>query len=126
MIERDINRRLGSTKSTMFKVGGVAALKQHDFFKELNWQSVFNCELPTPIDLKLDDEVIMGNCPSYHYIIWLLMYMFLGTMEVYNNDFQMSNTSSNDILTPDMLTEAPDHHSIILSSMSSTSPASTG
>jgi p70 ribosomal S6 kinase len=39
LLERNVQKRLGSTKSTMFEVGGVAALKAHRFFKGIiHWQ----------------------------------------------------------------------------------------
>lgn len=32
LLERDVNKRLGSAKSTRFKVGGIVPLKEHPFF----------------------------------------------------------------------------------------------
>ena len=33
LLERNVERRLGATKSTMFKIGGVRAIKNHRWFK---------------------------------------------------------------------------------------------
>ena len=35
----------------MFVIGGVAALKQHPFFEDLDWTDLINLELDPPIDL---------------------------------------------------------------------------
>jgi p70 ribosomal S6 kinase len=51
MLEKDINKRLGAAKSTMFSIGGVAALKRHAFFDDLDWAALLALELEPPIDL---------------------------------------------------------------------------
>lgn len=51
MLEKDMNKRLGSEKSTMFRTGGVTALKDHAFFEEIVWSDVYNCKYEPPIDL---------------------------------------------------------------------------
>eukprot|EP00596_Hydrurales_sp_CCMP1899_P003551 CAMPEP_0119044698 /NCGR_PEP_ID=MMETSP1177-20130426/33696_1 /TAXON_ID=2985 /ORGANISM="Ochromonas sp, Strain CCMP1899" /LENGTH=813 /DNA_ID=CAMNT_0007015211 /DNA_START=211 /DNA_END=2649 /DNA_ORIENTATION=- len=53
MLEKDLNKRLGASKSTMFSLGGVAALKQHPFFEDLNWTALINLEIEPPIDLSV-------------------------------------------------------------------------
>jgi len=45
LLEKDITKRLGSSKGNMFAIGGVAALKQHDFFKDLDWTSLLYKEV---------------------------------------------------------------------------------
>ena len=40
LLERNVDKRLGSGKSTMFKVKGVQAIKQHPFFKVLSPASI--------------------------------------------------------------------------------------
>lgn len=45
----------------MFSLGGVAALKQHDFFKGLNWTALGNLELSPPINLAT--ETYDGSLP---------------------------------------------------------------
>jgi hypothetical protein len=37
----------------MFSLGGVAALKQHPFFEDLNWTALINLEIEPPIDLSV-------------------------------------------------------------------------
>jgi serine/threonine protein kinase len=51
MIERDVSKRLGASKSTMFSIGGVAALKQHPFFDGLIWLDILQLQCPPPIVL---------------------------------------------------------------------------
>ena len=50
-----MNKRLGSSKSTMFNIGGITALKQHDFFSSIDWNQLLKCEIKPPIDLELVD-----------------------------------------------------------------------
>jgi len=40
LLEKDVTKRLGSTKGTMFAIGGVAALKKHDFFDDIDWNEL--------------------------------------------------------------------------------------
>ena len=47
-LEKDMNKRLGAVKTTMFTIGGVTALKQHQFFEDIDWtalarKEVFHC-----------------------------------------------------------------------------------
>ena len=44
-------KRLGASRGTMFVIGGVAALKQHPFFEDIDWTDLINLELDPPIDL---------------------------------------------------------------------------
>jgi len=37
LLERNVQKRLGGQKSSMFEIGGVAALKQHKFFRTIDW-----------------------------------------------------------------------------------------
>lgn len=58
LLEKDVTKRLGSTKSTMFSIGGVSALKQHQFFADIDWNALLRKEIRPPIDLSIqtDDE----------------------------------------------------------------------
>ena len=40
LLERNVEKRLGCGKSSMFQTRGVSALKQHPFFKVLPWRPV--------------------------------------------------------------------------------------
>lgn len=52
MLEKDPGKRLGCVKGTMFKVGGVAALKSHVFFEGIEWEYLLQKDHgPPPIDL---------------------------------------------------------------------------
>uniref|UniRef100_A0A7S2WLW3 Protein kinase domain-containing protein n=1 Tax=Rhizochromulina marina TaxID=1034831 RepID=A0A7S2WLW3_9STRA len=53
LLERNVMKRLGATKSTMFEVGGVAALKQHKFFKGVHWDRLVKKQLPPPLDIEV-------------------------------------------------------------------------
>ncbi|KAJ1442339.1 kinase-like domain-containing protein [Ochromonadaceae sp. CCMP2298] len=49
MLEKDMNKRLGSAKSTMFSIGGVTALKSHPFFEFLDWHALERLEVSPPL-----------------------------------------------------------------------------
>ncbi|CAK4359064.1 unnamed protein product [Aphanomyces euteiches] len=64
LLERNVDKRLGSGKSTMFKVKGVAAIKQHPFFKVLNidWGLLAQKKLTPPVKPKLNDAQLDTSC----------------------------------------------------------------
>jgi p70 ribosomal S6 kinase len=49
LLERQVPRRLGATKATMFEVGGVSALKKQPFFVKIEWQPLLRRESPAPL-----------------------------------------------------------------------------
>lgn len=49
LLERNVQKRLGATRATMFEVGGVAALKATRFFKKIDWQLLLKKQLPAPV-----------------------------------------------------------------------------
>ena len=49
MLEKDLNKRLGCSKTTMFSIGGVGALKQHAFFDGLSWDLLLKLQIDPPI-----------------------------------------------------------------------------
>jgi serine/threonine protein kinase len=59
LMERNVSKRLGATKSNMFEVGGVAKLKDHKFFKGIRWDGLLAKMDPPPITITLggDDDV---------------------------------------------------------------------
>ena len=58
LLERNVEKRLGATKSTMFEIGGVTALKQHRFFKSIDWNIVLEKGLEPPIipEIQADND----------------------------------------------------------------------
>lgn len=51
LLDRNVDRRLGCSKHTPFKVGGVRALKDHPFFKGLDWPALVRKEIEPPFKL---------------------------------------------------------------------------
>ena len=49
LLERQVPKRLGAVKATMFEVGGVSALKNHFFFSNIEWQPLSRRECPAPL-----------------------------------------------------------------------------
>ena len=48
LLERQVPKRLGAAKATMFDIGGFDALKNHLFFKSIEWQPLARRESPAP------------------------------------------------------------------------------
>lgn len=53
LLERNVDKRLGSGKSTMFQVKGVQAIKKHAFFKGIDWGLLEQKKMQPPILLKV-------------------------------------------------------------------------
>ncbi|TMW65732.1 hypothetical protein Poli38472_008374 [Pythium oligandrum] len=49
LLERNVEKRLGSGKSSMFKVKGVQAIKNHAFFRTIDWPLLAQKQLQPPI-----------------------------------------------------------------------------
>ncbi|KAJ1447652.1 kinase-like domain-containing protein [Pelagophyceae sp. CCMP2097] len=53
LLERQVPRRLGAQKATMFEVGGVARLRAEPFFAGIEWQPLSRRESPAPLQPNL-------------------------------------------------------------------------
>uniref|UniRef100_A0AAV1TNL9 AGC protein kinase n=1 Tax=Peronospora matthiolae TaxID=2874970 RepID=A0AAV1TNL9_9STRA len=49
LLERNVDKRLGSGKSTMFQVKGVQAIKKHAFFRDIDWGLLEQKKVQPPI-----------------------------------------------------------------------------
>jgi len=56
LLNRDVQKRWGTAKSTMFEVGGVAGLKKAEFFKDIDWDKLERKEIAPPKVLSVQDE----------------------------------------------------------------------
>ena len=56
LLNRDVNKRLGAAKGTMFEVGGVGALKQQPFFSGLDWGKLELKEIEPPEDFNVSNH----------------------------------------------------------------------
>eukprot|EP00978_Attheya_sp_CCMP212_P043449 scaffold284285_cov41-Attheya_sp.AAC.1 len=56
LLNRNALARLGASKGTMFQVGGVAELKQIDFFAGLDWGKLELKEIDPPVSLDVDHD----------------------------------------------------------------------
>ena len=56
LLNRDVNKRLGSSKGTFLEVGGVGALKQQTFFAGLDWGKLELKEIDPPEDFNVDND----------------------------------------------------------------------
>ena len=55
-LNRNALARLGAARSTMFEVGGVAALKAMPFFTGIDWEKLFRKEIEPPEKLPVDND----------------------------------------------------------------------
>ena len=56
LLNRDVVSRLGAAKSTILKVGGVAELKQMEFFAGLDWPKLERKEIDPPEKFDVDND----------------------------------------------------------------------
>jgi hypothetical protein len=49
LLTRDVDKRLGCSRTSMFKIGGVRALKDHAFFSGLSWDALLAKQMRPPI-----------------------------------------------------------------------------
>ena len=62
LLNRNVLARLGTARTTMFEVGGVAGLKQHPFFADMQWELLEKKNLDPPA--KFD---IQKDCDTTHF-----------------------------------------------------------
>ncbi|RMX67865.1 hypothetical protein DD238_000353 [Peronospora effusa] len=61
LLERNVSKRLGGGKSSMFVFKGVQALKRHPFFKTINWKEMETLRIPPPKIPSVSDEADTSN-----------------------------------------------------------------
>ena len=48
-LERNVSRRLGAKKTTMFDIGGATAVKHHPFFEGIDWAKLIALQVEPPL-----------------------------------------------------------------------------
>ncbi|KAG7402360.1 hypothetical protein PHYBOEH_000068 [Phytophthora boehmeriae] len=61
LLERNVSKRLGGGKSSMFVVRGVQALKRHPFFKQIDWTKMEGLRVPPPKVPSVSHEADTSN-----------------------------------------------------------------
>lgn len=56
LLNRNVQARFGTARSTMFEIGGVAGLKQHQFFSHLNWDMLERKEVEPPATFAVQND----------------------------------------------------------------------
>ncbi|KAF0698470.1 Aste57867_10893 [Aphanomyces stellatus] len=64
LLERNVDKRLGGGKSTMFVVRGVQALKTHPFFRGIDWTAIEKLQVKPPMIPKVAHETDTHNFDS--------------------------------------------------------------
>lgn len=60
-LERNVSRRLGAKKTTMFEIGGATAVKQHPFFAGIDWGKLITLQLDPPLKPDLSSATDTSN-----------------------------------------------------------------
>ncbi|KAE8914694.1 Serine/threonine-protein kinase [Phytophthora fragariae] len=61
LLERNVSKRLGGGKSSMFVMKGVQAIKRHSFFKRVDWEKMETLRVPPPKVPSVTDDVDTSN-----------------------------------------------------------------
>jgi p70 ribosomal S6 kinase len=56
LLNRNVTARLGASRGTMFEIGGVAGLKQTEFFDTIDWEKLERMEVDPPDTLPVDND----------------------------------------------------------------------
>ncbi|CAM9161474.1 unnamed protein product, partial [Discosporangium mesarthrocarpum] len=60
-LERNVSKRLGATKTTMFEIGGVSAVKNHPFFRGIEWKKLLALQVEPPLKPEVDGATDTSN-----------------------------------------------------------------
>lgn len=60
-LERNVSRRLGAKKTTMFDIGGATAVKQHPFFNGIDWAKLIALQVEPPLKPELVSNTDTSN-----------------------------------------------------------------
>lgn len=55
-LNRNVQKRFGTTRNTMFEVGGVAGLKNQEFFSKIDWEKLERKEVIPPHVFDVNDD----------------------------------------------------------------------
>lgn len=60
-LERNVSRRLGAKKTTMFDIGGATAVKHHAFFEGIDWAKLIALQVEPPLKPELISNTDTSN-----------------------------------------------------------------
>lgn len=60
-LERNVSRRLGAKKTTMFDIGGATAVKHHPFFEGIDWAKLIALQVEPPLKPDLASTTDTSN-----------------------------------------------------------------
>ncbi|CAM9158210.1 unnamed protein product [Hapterophycus canaliculatus] len=60
-LERNVSRRLGAQKTTMFDIGGATAVKHHPFFEGIDWTKLIALQVEPPLKPELISNTDTSN-----------------------------------------------------------------
>ena len=116
LLNRDASARLGSAKGTMFQVGGVAQVKELDFFAGLNWMLLAQKEIDPPMTAHVDNDEDL----RHFYDEFTKMQLPRSVKEMTDDDFKPKLVKSDffkgfsfiqhDFPLPDRTEDQDDHY----------------
>jgi len=116
LLNRDASARLGSAKGTMFQVGGVAQVKELDFFAGLNWTLLEQKEIDPPMTAHVDNDEDL----RHFYDEFTKMQLPRSVKEMTDDDFKPKQVKSeffkgfsfiqHDFPLPDRTEDQDDHY----------------
>lgn len=60
-LERNVSKRLGAKKTTMFDIGGATAVKHHPFFEGIDWAKLLALQVEPPLKPELASTTDTSN-----------------------------------------------------------------
>ncbi|CAH0476319.1 unnamed protein product [Peronospora belbahrii] len=99
LLERNVSKRLGGGKSSMFVFKGVQALKRHPFFKPVNWEKMETLRIPPPRVPSISDEADTSNFDKKFTEMPALDMMCEAVIEEHSNLFRGFSFCRQDSIT---------------------------
>ena len=116
LLNRNASARLGAAKGTMFQVGGVAQVKELDFFAGLNWTLLEKKEIDPPMTAHVDNDEDL----RHFYDEFTMMQLPRSVKEMTDDDFKPKQTKSeffkgfsfiqHDFQLPDRTADQDEHY----------------
>ena len=91
LLNRNVQNRFGAARSTMFEVGGVAGLKNAEFFKNIDWEKLLRKEIDPPAVFAVESD---GDVTHFHEE-FTKMALPRSVIEMSNTDYRPRKVDSD-------------------------------
>lgn len=72
LLNRNVEQRLGCGSSTMFAIRGIQAIKQHPFFRKIDWNKLYRKQLDPPIKPCIGKPTFFESCYQVEVFLFFL------------------------------------------------------